>query len=61
MFWLPCQKRLKKDYVLWKERYKCIQTDYVRTELFIIKKYVQTDRDTIRNANESVVRLNFSF
>ena len=32
----------------------------VHTELFIIRKYLQTDRDTIRNANESVVRLNFS-
>ena len=32
----------------------------VHTELFIIRKYAQNDRDTIRNANESVVRLNFS-
>ena len=32
----------------------------VHTELFIIRKSVQTERD-IRNANESVVRLNFSF
>ena len=31
----------------------------VHTELFVIRKYVQTDRDTIRNANDTVVRLNF--
>ena len=58
MFWLPCQKRLKKIMFCGSREINAYHN--VHTELFIIRKYVQTDRDTIRNANESVVRLNFS-
>ena len=58
MFWLPCQKRLK--IIMFCGRREINAYHNVHTELFIIRKYVQTDRD-IRNANESVVRLNFSF
>ena len=33
----------------------------VHTELSLIRNYVQTDGNTIRNANDIVVRLNFLF